>query len=131
MSDGRETRDTDLEEVCELLQEIFEAEQRLRDLGVLRSNKSIDSVWGEFVTAETEGGKLASSGSQRDWDVQVGSVKIQVKTDRKDIGNKWRGEFWIYKSTVDRLAPTDFVVFIRLGQDRSIERYYKVPVGDI
>jgi hypothetical protein len=120
-----------LKKVRDALRLIAEGERRLRQLKVLRSNKDIDADLAEWLSAQVEGGELASSRSQRAWDVEANGSRLEVKKDRKGEDNSWRGRFWVAASTLSELEPDDVVVRVLLRNDRSVEGYYSVPVRDL
>ena len=80
----------DYTQIAQLLEKLSTARNTLTSLGVIRSQKVIPD-FAEWLVAQIFGGSLAPSKTQENWDVKVGTEKVQVKEHAKarDNRNRW------------------------------------------
>ena len=96
------------------------AKQRLRELGVLRSERVTGEI-GEYFACELFGYTRAVTTSNKGWDL-LGpkGQKIQVKSHAKGPGNRCR------KSEINDLSQFDELVIIVMSPEYRLHEVYRI-----
>jgi hypothetical protein len=68
-----------MKEDIEALDNMHAAIQKLRSLGVIRSQKWT-ADYGEWLVGKLFGSDLAESRTQSGWDIEIGGKKVQIRT---------------------------------------------------
>jgi len=68
-----------MNEVIEALDNMHEAIEKLRSLGVIRSQKWT-ADYGEWLVAKLFASDLAESRTQSGWDIEIDGKKVQIRT---------------------------------------------------
>lgn len=105
------------------LDDLFSAIKSLREEGMLINNKDFTGQLGEWLVEMIYEGKRASSGIQKDWDVDVNGRHIQVKTHAKAESTTARWSS-INKKTAEKVDELIILVF---SFDYKLKEFYKVP----
>jgi hypothetical protein len=111
------------DEIRQGLEDLFKAMKRLRELGVLNQNRDITSQVGEWLVEALFDGRRAENGINKDWDVQVGSRYVQVKTHAKAAKNTARLSSVTYGSD----ARIDELMICVFSSDYRLKEFYRVP----
>lgn len=116
----------DLKNKATALKAFLEAMKTLRDEGILINKKDFTCQIGEWLVEMLYGGKRATSGIQKGWDVDVNSKHIQVKAHAKAEGNnnKWTK---VDRDSTERIDELIVVVFTH---DYKLKEFYQVPWQD-
>lgn len=118
MSKQRET--TDFAQIAESLERLSAAINELTSLGIIRSRKFI-SDFAEWLVVQIFGGSIAQSKTQKNWDVQVGAEKIQVKAHSKAMDNPNR---WSQVKGPDKF---DTLIILVLTNSFKVREFYRIP----
>jgi len=112
-------------QVLQALAEIQNGMEKLRSLGVIRSQKVVGDL-GEWLVAQVFGGEIAASKGNADWDVIADGERIQVKAHAKaaDNSTRWTG-FPKPPAGVDAIAVVVFSPAFRVLE------LYKVPAEEL
>ncbi len=106
------------------LNQMIGAKQFLRQLDVLRSERTTGEI-GEWFVAELYGGTRAATTTQPDWDVKTTTAKLQVKAHAKGEGNNAR-----WTNVKATLQNFDELIIIAFTSDLFLEEFYKIPIQD-
>jgi len=107
-------------QIAESLQKLSTAINELKRAGVIRSRKFV-SDFGEWLIAKMYGGSIASSKTQKHWDVEVGAEKIQIKVHSKAMDNPTR---W---SQVKSIEKFDTLIILVLTENFKVREFYRIP----
>ncbi len=112
--------DEEINRIATAFAAIAKAIEELKKLGVFRSRKGVPD-FSEWLVAQIYRGRLATSKTQKGWDVQTDQEKIQVKVHFKpdDPANRW--------SYVSVRHPFDSLVLIVLSDSFKVLEFYKAP----
>jgi hypothetical protein len=111
--------------IADELQRIADAMERLRSLGVIRSQKVVSDI-GEWLAATLLGGNLADSKNQKGWDITCGKAHIQVRTHAKAGTNKNR-----FTRVADVCAGQDDLAVVVLSPRFLVDRIFVVPNHEV
>ena len=104
------------------LEELFAVQDKLRKLGVLRSQRLVTDL-GEWVGMIVANAERSPSRTERGWDLRKGDRRIQVKAHAKAASNTARHTDLPYEETeFDELM---LVIFSERYQLRAV---YRIPV---
>ena len=106
------------------LNQIINAKQFLRQLDVLRSERTTGEI-GEWFVAELYGGTRAVSTTQPDWDIQTPTEKLQVKTHAKGEDNNAR-----WTNVKATLKGFDYLIIVDFTSDLFLEAFYRIPIAE-
>ena len=112
--------DEEINRIATAFAAMAKAIEELKKLGVFRSRKGVPD-FSEWLVAQIYRGRLATSKTQKGWDVQTDQGKIQVKVHFKpdDPANRW--------SYVSVRHPFDSLVLIVLSDSFKVLEFYKAP----
>ena len=113
----------DLKNRAQALKAFLEAMKTLRDEEILINKKDFTCQIGEWLVEMLYGGKRATSGIQKGWDVDVNVKHIQVKAHAKAETNS--AKF----SAVDKDSTEiiDELIIVVFTFDYKLKAFYKVP----
>lgn len=113
----------DLRSVAEELRTISKSMAKLRELGVIRSQKLVSDL-GEWIVATLLGGSLAGSKTQKGWDVECAGQRVQVRSHAKSENNPNQ---WSPAPT----NPTgcDDLVIVVFSERLQVEQILRVPIA--
>ncbi len=97
--------------------------QQLVNLKILTSRRDFTSQLGEWLIAQMYDAQLAESGKQKDWDMIVGTEKIQVKAHSKAKTTTRRDTDFKY----DENADIDIFIIVVFTDEYKIKSIYKLP----
>lgn len=106
------------------LNQLSEAKQTLRLLGVIRSERLTGEI-GEYIAGELFGYGRARTTSNKGWDLQSkNGEKIQVKAHAKGPTNPFKITF------IEDFDPFDFLVLVIMTSDYRIQAVYRIPKNE-
>jgi sugar-specific transcriptional regulator TrmB len=112
-----------LESKQKALKEFFQLLNNLRDEGILINKKDFTCQIGEWIIETIYNGKRATSGIQKDWDIDINGKRIQVKAHAKAEGNNNRWSAVNNKIT----ERVDELIIIVFTFDYKLKEFYKIP----
>ena len=104
----------------------FESLDKLKELGVIKNQKDFTSQLGEWVASVIYKGKLAQSGKQKDWDLQVGEEFYQIEAHAKSSTTKRKDTDFKYTEE----SSINYLVIIVFDENYKIEKIYKIPFNE-
>ena len=105
------------------LDDLVEAKRKLRECGVLRSERFVGEIGEWFVKSILEA-KRAETSSQKGWDLLLDGKKIQVKTHAKGDDNNAR---WT-EIKYDKEAFDELIVVI-FTKEFHLKEFYRIPIN--
>jgi hypothetical protein len=97
--------------------------RKLNELKIFNSRRDFTSQLGEWLIAEMYDAELAESGKQKDWDMKIGSTKIQVKTHSKaKTTNRASTDF-----KYDENSDIDIFIIVVFTDEYKIKTIYELP----
>ena len=102
--------DRNYTEIRIILDLLAKSKQRLRDLGVIRSERLVGEI-GEWFFTAIYGGERAPSTTQKGWDVKLNGKKIQIKTHAK--GDKNNARWTVVEFNGDEFDELVIIVFTK------------------
>lgn len=112
-----------IESKAKALKNFFEAMHTLREEKILLNKKDFTGQIGEWLVEMIYGGKRATNGVQKGWDVEVSGKFIQVKTHSKKEGNNNR---WT-KVDKEYDIHIDTLIIVVFSHDYELKEFYKIP----
>lgn len=109
--------------IVSAFEKYFESLDELKKLGVIKNQKDFTSQLGEWVASVIYKGKLAQSGKQKDWDLQVGEEFYQIKTHAKSSTTKRKDTDFKYVEE----SIINYLIIIVFDENYKIEKIFKVP----
>ena len=97
--------------------------KELNELNVVTNKKDFTSQIGEWLVAELYNGKRATSGIQKDWDIETEFGYIQVKSHSKSITTSARWSPIKYNIN----AQINELIIVVFTPDYKLKEFYKVP----
>ena len=97
--------------------------KRLKELGIINNKKDFTSQLGEWLVSELYQGKLAVSGKQKDWDLQIGEKNIQVKTHSKSKTTSRSNTDFKYSDDAD----IDILIIIVFDEEYKLKNIFEIP----
>jgi hypothetical protein len=110
-----------IETIQKYIRQFVEAKQQLKNLDVLRSERTIGE-FGEWFVEQIINGKRAATTSQSDWDIEAGGLLYQIKTHAKGPNNKAR-----WTELKHTISGFDFLVIVVFSHDLYLKEYYQIP----
>lgn len=112
------------EDVANEIAQLSASIQRLRTLGVIRSQKIVGDV-GEWIAAALFGGRIAEAKNQKGWDLACDMGNIQVRAHAKSEDNRTS---W----TSIAGLPNDCkeLAVVVLTHELKISRVFRVPTAE-
>jgi hypothetical protein len=115
-----------MKDIRKLLDSIYKAKVKLKQKGVLRSERFTGEL-GEWLAECAYGGKRAKATSQKGWDITLtnknGSQLLQVRTHAK---GKTNTAAWT-EIKPDSIELFDRLIIIVLSDDFFIKEWYDIP----
>lgn len=109
-------------EVHDAISMLVKAKEILRDLDVLRSERTTGE-FGEWFAETLLNAKRATSTSQSGWDlIDSQSVKYQIKTHAKGAKNKARWTEWKYSD-----KKFDCIIILVFSTELRLKEAYNIP----
>jgi len=111
--------DEEITRIAAAFAAMAKAIEELKKVGVFRSRKGVPD-FSEWLVAQIYRGRLATSKTQKGWDVQTDQEKIQVKVHFKpdDPANRW--------SYVSVRHPFDSLVLIVLSDSFKVLEFTRL-----
>jgi hypothetical protein len=106
------------------LENYFKSLKKLEELGICQNRRDFTSQLGEWLICELYNGKLAQNGKNPDWDMTVGTQKIQVKAHSKAKTTKREDTDFLY----DESSDIDRFVIVVFNIDYKIKNIYNLPM---
>ena len=105
-------------EVDKYLQMYLTSVKNLKRLNVLSNRRDFTSQLGEWFISILLNGKISENGIQKDWDIDVNGVKIQVKSHSKSITTtaRWTSLKYSFDAEIDYLAIVVFDEFYKINE---------------
>jgi hypothetical protein len=107
------------------LERISAAMQRLREFGVIRSQKVVSDI-GEWLAATLLDGRVAESRNQKAWDIICGVKQVQVRAHAKAEGNRNR-----FTPVADVCAGNCDLVIVVLSPSFLVQRLFHIPNREV
>lgn len=111
------------EKIKHSLNDLLAAIKSLKEYGILINNKDFTCQLGEWFVEMIYEGKRASSGNQKDWDVDINGKHIQVKAHAKAESTTARWSS-IKNDSTEKIDELVIVVFTSVYK---LKEFYKVP----
>lgn len=106
-----------MEEVIKAIKKLHDSVEKLKNLGVIRSEKWV-SDYGEWLVTKLFGGELASSRTQEGWDVKIADRKVQVRTSFVPRSGGY--------TRCDPEKEFDELIAVGLTDSMKIDRMYRI-----
>lgn len=108
-------------EIKKAVQQLVLAKNKLKSLGVLRSERLVGE-FGEWFAEQLISGKRAISTTQSGWDIICNEKKYQVKTHAKSESNGARWTEWKYTK-----KEFDFLILLIFSSRLFLNEAYIIP----
>lgn len=113
-------------EVNRYLEMYLTSIENLKRLNVLSNRRDFTSQIGEWFISTLLNGKISENGIQKDWDIDINGLKIQVKSHSKSITTSARWSSLKYNSD----AEIDYLAIIVFDESYKINELYFIKWSD-
>lgn len=103
------------------LEYYLNAIKNLKSLGVIKNKRDFTSQIGEWFVSKIVNGNISENGIQKDWDLKVGDIKIQVKSHSKALSTSAR---WTDLKSYNKNSEIDYLAILVFDEQYKIQEFY-------